>query len=242
VVFEQYDLFISYSREDSERVRPLAEALRALGYHVFLDLESIQVGERWKQRLETAVRQSRALVLCWSAQAKASDYVQFEYHKAEGLGKRVMPWLLDSTQLPAMVEIQGITLGDPVHVAAALAHQIGWSVTRRRWITAIIAGSICAGTVAAWLKPRPAAFDFVGVVMGDNLPLTGVTVTYEDANNMNGVHAVTDANGRYKLTIQGDRPQYIRLRFAKDGYDEEAVNASTETSIASPFAFTLKKK
>jgi hypothetical protein len=156
-----------------------------------------------------------------------------------------MPWLLDSTQLPAMVEIQGITAGDPVQVAAALAHQIGWSVTRRRWITSIVAGSVCMGAVAFWLKPQQAAFDFLGVVMAENLPLEGVTVTCDGVNNLDVAQAVTDVNGRFKLTIltiKGDKPQFIRLRFTKYGYGQEAVNASVETSLANPFTFTMTKK
>src|ERR1700675_291667 len=95
-----YDIFISYSRADGERVRPLVQELRRLGYKVFFDVESISIGERWKLRLDASLRTSRALVLCWSAQAKVSEYVPLEYAKAEGLGKPVLPWLLDETPLP----------------------------------------------------------------------------------------------------------------------------------------------
>ena len=68
-----YDIFISYSRADGERVRPLVQELRRLGYKVFFDVESISIGERWKLRLDASLRTSRALVLCWSAQAKVAS-------------------------------------------------------------------------------------------------------------------------------------------------------------------------
>ena len=236
----RYDLFISYSREDGERVRPLVEALGELGYRVFFDLESIPVGERWKPRLETAVRHSRALVLCWSARAKASEFVQFEYHKAEGLGKQVLPWLLDGTPLPAMVEIQAITAEDPAQVAAALARRIGVSVTRRRWVAGIAAGTLGLGALGyRWMVLDQTSFSFFGVVTDqDNLPLEGVAVTYSP----DIPSAETDKNGRFRLTIKGRQPDFINLTFAKDGYREERVNAATETSTEKPFSFTLRKK
>ena len=90
MALKRYDLFVSYSREDSARVRPLVELLQSRGYKVFFDLESIKIGDTWKQRLEVALRQSRMLVLCWSADAKASEYVLIEYSTAAALHRR---WL-----------------------------------------------------------------------------------------------------------------------------------------------------
>ena len=132
----KYDVFVSYSREDMERVRPLAEELRRRGYRVFFDLESMVVGERFKERLERSIRSSRTLVLCWSADAQASQFVHYEYMRAIGLKKHVFPWLLDETPLPQMVELHGITSPDAGQAAAALQKRLGWSTARRRWIAA----------------------------------------------------------------------------------------------------------
>src|SRR5215469_1754475 len=145
-VLERFDLFISYSREDRDRVLPLVEALRAFDYRVFFDQESIKVGDVWKKRLETEIRRSRALILCWSAAAKASEFVHFEYIKAGSLGRKVLPWLLDDTPLPAMLDVHYTSIQDPIQAAAALTRDLGWTLTRRRWVAA--AAGLSAAVIA----------------------------------------------------------------------------------------------
>jgi hypothetical protein len=225
VPLPQYDLFMSYSREDSARVRPLVEALSELGYRVFFDLESIKVGDLWKKRLEGSIRESRALVLCWSAQAKRSEYVQFEYAKAEGLGKKVLPWLLDETPLPAMVEIQGIAANDPAQVAAALEDKLGWSLTRRRWIGAGVTLTAGASVWIVWPKAPPVVpsakpkFVFRGHVQderGD--PVAGAAVS------ANGMTATSRPDGTFALTLTSDPGQTITLRVARQGYRPRQID------------------
>ena len=128
----RYDVFISYAREDLARVQPLVDELRRRGYRAFVDVESIVVGDKWKERLERSIRASRVLVLCWSEHARESEYVHFEYSRAEGLHKPVLPWLLDQTPLPKMMELQGISAAEVTQVAAALQPQLGWTLARRR--------------------------------------------------------------------------------------------------------------
>ena len=103
MLWPRYDVFLSYSRADSERVRPLADELCRLGYRVFFDARSIEPSEKWKDSLERSVRDARTLVLCWSEHAQGRDYIVFEYSRAQALHKRIYPWLLDRTPLPAMM-------------------------------------------------------------------------------------------------------------------------------------------
>ena len=159
-------------------------------------------------------------MLCWSAQAKVSEYVQFEYARAEGLGKHVMPWLLDDTPLPAMVEIQAIASSDVSVVAAALATAIGWNLTRRRWLAGVTSAALGATVLAIWQRPR--SFELEGVVTDtDNLPLAGVLVGID--NNS----AKTDTLGRFTIRLHGTRPAWVTLQFTKDGYQPESRNAAT---------------
>jgi len=219
----RYDIFISYAREDGPRVGPLLEELRRRGYRVFLDVESIGVGERWKQRLEGSIRASRALLLCWSVHARLSEFVQFEYLKAESAGKKVMPWLLDETPLPAMVELQGITALEPAVVADAVAARIGWTLNRRRLLAVCATGLVMvvgAGASVVWMKLE--GFDLHGEVADENgLPLAGAEVVAEPG------FAMTDVNGHYALHVHGPRPDYMKLRFRKAGYTEESMNVPT---------------
>jgi hypothetical protein len=41
---KRYDVFLSYSRADSDRVTLLCDELRRLGYRVFFDAQSIHPG------------------------------------------------------------------------------------------------------------------------------------------------------------------------------------------------------
>jgi hypothetical protein len=49
----RYDIFLSYSRADSDRVAPLRDELRRLGYRVFFDVQSIDPSSPWRQRLSS---------------------------------------------------------------------------------------------------------------------------------------------------------------------------------------------
>ena len=157
----RYDVFLSYRRADTELVLPLRDELRRLGYVVFFDTQSIEGGDDWKGRLQTAIAASRVLVLCWSENASRSEVVTFEYSSARALHKKVVPWLLDHTHLPVMLDhINGIKSPDPVQVAALLRASLGWTLGRRRGVQAAL-GVVLAGAIAggAWaeLKPPPPA-------------------------------------------------------------------------------------
>jgi TIR domain len=226
VPFQKYDLFMSYSREDSARVRPLVEALRGLGYRVFFDLESIKVGDQWKRRLESSIRESRALVLCWSARAKTSEFVQFEYNTAGALRKKVLPWLLDETPLPPMLEIQGIKTNEPALVATELEEKLGWSLTRRRYIAATATGATLTAAPCVWIvwpkppppppPPKPVFRGHVEDERGD--PVAGAIVS------SNGASAITQADGSFVLTLASSPGETITFDVTCRGYQRKHVD------------------
>lgn len=92
-------VFISYARADGERVRPHVELLKAGGVKVFVDVVSIDYGERWKDALEKALKHCERVMVFWSAAAAVSEWVRREWQTALGLGKRIVPTLLDDTPL-----------------------------------------------------------------------------------------------------------------------------------------------
>lgn len=70
-----YDLFVSYARRDNAAgwVNALVEGLAAvpapdggLPLRIFFDTEEIHGMERWRDRLEGALRRSRVLLVCLS--------------------------------------------------------------------------------------------------------------------------------------------------------------------------------
>jgi len=227
----RYDVFISYSRQDTATVLPLVEELRQRGYKVFFDARSIVVGEPWKQRLAHAIRASRVCILCWSQHTRDSEYVTFEYSRAEGLGRPVLPWLLDHTPLPKMVEIQGVSGNDPVRAAEVFAARIG----RRLFTLRLIQGAslLCILLVAGFIgwrthrPPPPVAFGGRVTDSVTNLPVAGVNVEV-DAGNLH-LNATTGADGRYTVNLPQPEPQDLRIVFSKPGYRGESPVAVPPT-------------
>lgn len=68
------DIFLSYAKEDRERVSVLAEALEGLGWSVFWDRET-PVGISWREHIEDELRQSRCVVVAWSSSSVKSEWV-----------------------------------------------------------------------------------------------------------------------------------------------------------------------
>ncbi len=235
MLWPRYDVFLSYSRADSERVQRLRDELGRMGYRVFFDVQSIDPGEKWKDRLDRSIRASRTLVLCWSKNAQGHEYITFEYSRAEALKKPVIPLLLDSTPLPAMLELQGITEQDAAKVAAALGRSLGWTLTRRRiWQGLAAAVLVIALAAGIWRGIHPAPlppWEFQGRVtdLHTQGPITGVEVDLRLPNGKTYT-AETDSHGDYTLqNLPPPRPEHIQLQFSKTGYiGDSPIIESTE--------------
>jgi hypothetical protein len=232
MAFARYDVFLSYSRADTERVQPLRDELRRLGYRVFFDVQNIDPGEKWKTRLDRAIRGSRTLVLCWSERTRGSDYITFEYSRAEAHHKPIFPWLLDATPLPAMLEIQGITNPDPIAVAAAIKPALGWTLALRRKLQLAVATLVvAAAAVAIWFVTRPAPpWEFQGSVR-DQISRVGIANVEVDATpdqQSNTFKTQTDSQGHYDFHLPQPQSKYIHLVFSKDGYNGDEAKVPTE--------------
>jgi hypothetical protein len=228
----RYDVFLSYSRADAERAAPLRDELRRMGYRVFFDEQSIGPGERWKRRLERSIRNSRALVLCWSEHARGSDYIMFEYSRAEALHKPIMPWLLDKSPLPAMLEVQGITTNDATQAAVQLKHALGWTNSRRQKLwTAFALMAASAIGVALWLVLRPPPpWQFCAQVRDrvTGLPVPGVEVDVQIGQGQMNT-AFTGMGGTCTLQMPQPEPATAHIFLSKEGYErDEAVVPSNK--------------
>jgi hypothetical protein len=95
-------LFVSYSRHDEELVKPLAGLLGvAADDEVFLDVESIKPGQKWKSEIERAIRASSVFVLCWCCESEKSKFIAHEIKMAmSSESKRLVPVLFCGIPLP----------------------------------------------------------------------------------------------------------------------------------------------
>lgn len=75
---EQYDFFISYSSNDLPFVWDLVRRLGAGGSRVFLDRERLNGGDRLTQSLESAIKQSKSIILIISPTWLESEWCMKE--------------------------------------------------------------------------------------------------------------------------------------------------------------------
>ncbi len=80
------DIFLSYSRLDSQRIAKLVECLSAFGLTVWWD-RSLEQDSRFARTIEAQITLAKIAVVCWSAAAKDSDWVRAESHMADGQNK-----------------------------------------------------------------------------------------------------------------------------------------------------------
>ncbi|MBN8608644.1 MAG: toll/interleukin-1 receptor domain-containing protein [Caulobacterales bacterium] len=71
------DIFISYKREERPRVEAIAEALRALKFNVWFDAR-LTSGKAFDDEINQQVRAAKAVLVCWSPGAIASEWVRGE--------------------------------------------------------------------------------------------------------------------------------------------------------------------
>lgn len=80
------DIFISYSRKDRERIKPLAEALqKTCGWSVWWDVR-IPAGKTFDEVIETALDKARCVIVVWSETSVKSHWVKTEAEEGRDRG------------------------------------------------------------------------------------------------------------------------------------------------------------
>lgn len=92
------DVFISYARSTAAQAQQVAQALRALGYGVWRD-DELPAHRAYAEVIEERLREAKAVVVVWSAEAVKSEWVQSEADRARADGKLVQ-LRLDGATLP----------------------------------------------------------------------------------------------------------------------------------------------
>ena len=114
-------LFISHSSKDNVAAKAFKQWLDGSGWpdeDVFLDLDDIGAGERWKDALRKASARCEAVVLLASPDALSSPECLAELRKAEDYGKEIIVVLLrdvqfDDHRLDSFKDRQIVNLASP---------------------------------------------------------------------------------------------------------------------------------
>jgi hypothetical protein len=106
-----WDLFISYSRGDRVIARRIAHDLTARGVSVFLDEDSIALGESWADQIYDALTSVDAILILISESSLTSRWVENEWSAAlRSDSVRLIPVLISPTARrnipPSLREIQ----------------------------------------------------------------------------------------------------------------------------------------
>ena len=147
------DVFISYARSTQAAARTVAEALRGLGYEVWLD-DQLPAHRAYADVIEERLRAARAVVVIWSADAAKSEWVRSEAELARQ-GHKLVQLTVDRARLPMPFDqIQCADLSD----WKVEADSVGWrQVTGSLFdLTAKSAGEASQPALAPAARPSGA--------------------------------------------------------------------------------------
>lgn len=95
----RYDVFLSYSSASLPWVRRFTEALTESGITAWFDAHEILPGERWRDQIEKALRQSRVLIMVLTPESIQRPWTFFELGAALADKKRIVPVLSEEVAL-----------------------------------------------------------------------------------------------------------------------------------------------
>ena len=103
--------FISYKRENLQKVQLLVQALRGNGVEVWWD-QDIAPDAPWEQTIERELEAAKVVIVCWSQVAVASENVKAEARRARQQGKLIQTFV-EPCDLPLFFgERQGVDLSN----------------------------------------------------------------------------------------------------------------------------------
>jgi hypothetical protein len=98
------DVFISHASKDAALAMRIENSLEENGLTVWLDHSEIRLGVLLRKELETAIKDSRVLILLWSKTAAQSRWVKAEILTAFHRNKFILAVVRDSTPLPYFLQ------------------------------------------------------------------------------------------------------------------------------------------
>jgi WD40 repeat protein len=115
------DVFISYSRNDSDFARRLNEELQIHGKATWFDQECIAESADFQKEIYRGIETSDNFLFIISPRSVASPFCEQEVHYAEGLGKRIITLRylpVSPTEMPkALASVQWVDFQQDFHIA-----------------------------------------------------------------------------------------------------------------------------
>lgn len=106
-------IFISYNQSDADFAAVLSIHIEKAGVDTWMDKSRLRPGQDWSVEIDEAIINSHALVVIMSPEAKASEYVTYEWSFALGAGVQVIPVMYKETVLhPRLARLQYLKFTD----------------------------------------------------------------------------------------------------------------------------------
>ena len=93
----KYDIFISYSTSDKERVLRTVRDLKRKGYRIWMDEEGISSGKQFKKSIVDGLENSAMMLFFSSFHSNQSEWTEKEVGYADRHKKRIIPIKLDGS-------------------------------------------------------------------------------------------------------------------------------------------------
>lgn len=107
---QTYDIFISYSRRDSDIVNKFVDQLKQAGLSVWIDIDGIESGDAFKKIIVRAIESSDTVLFFSSEHSNASMWTAKEIGVAIYEKKKVIPILIDHTRYNPEIKFDLINL------------------------------------------------------------------------------------------------------------------------------------
>lgn len=98
-------IFVSYKHNERDFAEALIEQLQAANFNIWLDTEQLRAGENWRESINDAIKESFAMIVVITPDAKISEFVTYEWAFAQGAGIKVIPIMLSPTKLHPQLEM-----------------------------------------------------------------------------------------------------------------------------------------
>lgn len=208
----EYDVFLSYSRQDKPAVKQIGEALKTFGLAVWLDEWELQPGRPWQEEVEKALERSRATVVFIGPQGmgpweepEMRAALEEQVHRKIPVIPVLLPGVSDTIKLPLFLRRNTwVIFCNDLQDQGAL-YRLYWGITgkkpdrekkeRQKHSASIPSGEQepleeAVNNLVAFLRSGNITF-FLGREAsegGDNLPPSSYEITYNLLSSLKLIH------------------------------------------------------
>ena len=128
-----HDIFISYSRKDLKQVVAIRDEIKEkTGAESWIDIKGIESGEQFVNVIIQAIDEAKVVLFMISTASMQSDFTKKEIMYAKHVGKKVVPVILDGSQLKGWFLVE-FGPGDYVDINSVI-HRDKFHENLRSWL------------------------------------------------------------------------------------------------------------